>query len=77
LGYFSKNLTTKEKGHFLEQLEIYRLKRIPLVVLTSILKSWSLRFEMNYLLMQTYFEPFPSELMDISDSGKGRLKKKK
>ena len=73
-GYFSKHITQKEKGYFLEQLEIYREKRIPLIVLTSILKSWSLRFDSDYLLNQTFFQPFPSILMDISDSGKGRLK---
>ncbi|MCF7920087.1 MAG: DUF523 and DUF1722 domain-containing protein [Candidatus Cloacimonetes bacterium] len=73
LGYFSKHLSVNEKAHFLEQLEFYRSKRIPLIVLTSILKSWSLRFDMAYLLQQTYFDPFPAELMDTSNSGKGRV----
>ncbi|MGB7054510.1 MAG: DUF1722 domain-containing protein, partial [bacterium] len=29
-------------------------------------------FGENYLLNQTFFNPYPDELMDISDSGKGR-----
>ena len=73
LGYFSKHLSVNEKAHFLEHLEFYRSKRIPLVVLTSILKSWSLRFDLAYLLQQTYFDPFPAELMDVTNSGKGRV----
>jgi uncharacterized protein YbgA (DUF1722 family)/uncharacterized protein YbbK (DUF523 family) len=73
LGYFSKKLASKEKAYFLDQLEIYRNKQIPLVVLTAILQSWALRFDQIYLLQQTYFEPFPRELMHITDSGKGRI----
>ncbi|MDP8269101.1 MAG: DUF1722 domain-containing protein [Candidatus Tenebribacter davisii] len=73
LGYFSKQLSGKEKAYFLDQLETYRNKQIPLVVLTAILQSWVLRFDQKYLLQQTYFEPFPRELMHITDSGKGRI----
>ncbi len=73
LGYFSKELSGKEKAYFLDQLETYRNKQIPLVVLTAILQSWVLRFDQKYLLQQTYFEPFPRELMHITDSGKGRI----
>jgi len=72
-GYFSKQLTSPEKAHFLDQLEIYRNKQIPLVVLTAILQSWVQRFEQEYLQGQTYFQPFPRELMHITDSGKGRI----
>jgi len=73
LGCFSKELSGKEKAYFLDQLETYRNKQIPLVVLTAILQSWVLRFDQKYLLQQTYFEPFPRELMHITDSGKGRI----
>ena len=73
LGYFSKQLSGKEKAYFLDQLGTYRNKQIPLVVLTAILQSWVLRFDQKYLLQQTYFEPFPRELMHITDSGKGRI----
>ncbi|NIP30230.1 MAG: DUF1722 domain-containing protein, partial [Candidatus Dadabacteria bacterium] len=72
LGYFSKKLHTKEKAFFLEQLEDYRNNRIPISALLSVLRVWSVKYEEKYLLQQTFFEPFPKDLMDVSDSGKGR-----
>jgi uncharacterized protein YbgA (DUF1722 family)/uncharacterized protein YbbK (DUF523 family) len=72
MGYFKKELTTKEKEFFQSILEKYRNEKIPLSSVTSILKSWVIRFENEYLLNQTYFEPYPEELIEISDSGKGR-----
>ncbi|AFQ26324.1 DUF523 and DUF1722 domain-containing protein [Bacillus thuringiensis] len=71
-GYFKKNLKNQEKEHFLTLLQKYKEKKIPLSSLLSVLKSWALRFEEQYLLRQTYFEPYPETLVEISDSGKGR-----
>jgi uncharacterized protein YbgA (DUF1722 family) len=34
--------------------------------------AWGVRFGEKYLLDQTFFRPYPQELLDISDSGKGR-----
>jgi uncharacterized protein YbgA (DUF1722 family)/uncharacterized protein YbbK (DUF523 family) len=73
LGYFSDSLTSQEKIHFLDQLSLYRSKQIPLIAITTILRSWVLRFGQEYLFDQTYFAPFPPELMHITDSGKGRI----
>lgn len=73
MGYFSDSLTPQEKAHFLDQMNLYRQKQLPLIALTTILRSWSLRYEQEYLLDQIYFEPFPKELMHITDSGKGRI----
>jgi len=72
LGYFSKKLTSKEKAYFLDLLESYRNHRIPLSAILSVLKSWIIKYNEEYLSRQTYFEPYPKELTDISDSGKGR-----
>ena len=72
LGYFSKNLNTKEKAYFLDALEKYRQMKMPLSALLSVLNAWIARFEESYLAQQTYFEPYPEALMEISDSGKGR-----
>jgi uncharacterized protein YbgA (DUF1722 family)/uncharacterized protein YbbK (DUF523 family) len=72
LGYFSKNLTPKEKAFFLDTLEKYRLEKVPLSVPLNILSSWTIRFEVKYLYNQTFFYPYPEALMQISDSGKGR-----
>jgi uncharacterized protein YbgA (DUF1722 family)/uncharacterized protein YbbK (DUF523 family) len=72
MGHFSKKLTSQERSFFLNTLEEYRDERIPLSVPLNILKSWAVRFEDNYLMNQTFVEPYPAELMEITDSGKGR-----
>lgn len=65
MGYFSKLLSKEEKAFFLKSLEKYRNGRLPLSVVTGILKSWGVRFGEEYLMKQTFFEPYPEELMDI------------
>lgn len=65
MGYFSDRLSKEEKSFFLDSLEKYRTGRLPLSVNISILKLWIIRFEENYLMKQTFFEPYPEELMDI------------
>ncbi len=73
LGYFKKDLSAREKHHFLEVLEAYRQRRTPLSSAVSILRSWVMRFEMEYLYPQTFFSPYPEHLMALDDSGKGRV----
>lgn len=71
-GYFKQELSDKEKKFFTEMLDKYRNNKVPLSSLTSVLKSWVIRFDNEYLNNQTYFQPYPEELIEISDSGKGR-----
>ncbi|WP_442598589.1 YbgA family protein [Neobacillus sp. D3-1R] len=71
-GYFKQQLSDDEKQFFAEMLEKYRNDKVPLSSLTSVLKSWVIRFKNDYLKVQTFFEPYPEELVEISDSGKGR-----
>lgn len=72
LGYFSKKLTSKEKAYFLDLLENYRNGKIPLSAVLTVLESWIIKYEVEYLARQTFFAPYPTELVEISDSGKGR-----
>ncbi len=72
LGYFSDRLEKREKAFFLEVLEDYRQEKISLSVGISLIQSWIVRFQQPYLSTQTYFNPFPSDLVKLSDSGKGR-----
>lgn len=66
-GGISKMLTAKERGFFISLLEEYRDERIPLAVLTTLIRAWALRYGNEYLLEQTFFEPFPKELMETED----------
>lgn len=72
LGYFSDELTTGEKRYFLGALEKYRAGKAPLSAPLNVLHSWIVRFDRQYLAGQFYFEPYPEELTEITDSGKGR-----
>lgn len=70
LGYFSKELSKNEKQFFLETLELYRDGRVPFTSALSLVKSWAVRFQNKYLLSQTFFDPYPSDLMEWSDAGR-------
>ena len=72
LGYFSEDLIKNEKRHFIGILDKYRQGAVPLSSPLSILQSWISRFDQKYLTRQTFFEPYPEELCEITDSGKGR-----
>ncbi len=74
LGYFSRQLTAPEKSLFLDAIENYRAGRLPLSAPVSIIRAWIARFNEPYLARQVVFQPYPIELTDISDSGKGRNK---
>lgn len=66
LGYFSKKLTHDEKAFFLNSIQEYREGRIPLLVCLNVLKLWIIRFDQEYLLKQTFFDPYPQDLMQIT-----------
>ncbi len=70
-GYFKKDLSDEEKVYFLDNIELYMNKKIPLSVLIALLRSWVIRFDEPYLSTQTLFEPYPKELFNVTDSGKG------
>jgi len=65
LGYFSKQLSKEERQFFLGLLEKYRKAEIPKSVPTVVLRSWILRFDEDYLSKQTFFQPYPEDLVDI------------
>ena len=71
-GYVSDGLNSDEKQLFMKSIEEYRDERIPLSVLIKLIKSWALRFENDYLLRQSFLNPYPMGLVEITDSGKGR-----
>lgn len=72
LGYFKEGLKADEKAFFLDSLQRYRTGKVPLSAPVGILRSWVVRFGEPYLSQQVFFDPYPEELVDIADSGKGR-----
>ncbi len=72
LGYFKEGITGREKTFFLDQLALYRAGKVPLSAPISVVNAWISRFDEVYLARQTFFSPYPWELVEIVDSGKGR-----
>ncbi len=69
-GYFSETNSSREKDYFEQSLDLYREQRIPLSSVLSIINSWALRDENDYLLNQYYLKPFPRDLLELKDSGR-------
>ncbi len=65
-GYVSDKLNHEEKAFFLDSLEKYRNGIIPLLLCLILLKSWVIRFDKDYLVQQTFFQPYPPELMPVT-----------
>lgn len=65
LGYFSQVLTAKEKSFFLDLLEKYRDEKTTLGALQSVMESWIIKYDEAYLARQTYFHPYPGDLVEI------------
>lgn len=70
-GYVSDNLLANEKAFFLDQLSLYNQNKKPMSVLMAILYGWVIRFDVDYLKIQQIFNPYPVEILDVMDSGKG------
>ncbi|MCQ6264995.1 DUF523 and DUF1722 domain-containing protein [Fictibacillus sp. WQ 8-8] len=69
---FDRFLNDKEKSYFLELTDKVAEKKEPFSSVMALLKSWAYRFEDEEILRQSWFEPYPGDLLEISDSGKGR-----
>ena len=63
-GFVSDHLSKSEKSFFLDLVENYKHEKIPVSVLLNILRSWIVRFGEPYLSEQTFFDPFPEELLE-------------
>lgn len=64
LGYFSQRLTEGERKFFAEAVENYRKGIAPLIVSINLVRSYAIRFGIDYLLRQSFLEPYPLELME-------------
>ena len=71
-GFVSDHLKDAEKKYYFDIIKQYRNGKLPLSVPLNIIRSWAINHEVDYLLEQFYFNPYPMDLVDISDSGKGR-----
>ena len=64
-GYFSKEINQEEKKMFLNSIEDFKEGRVSINVPITIIKSWIIRFQNQFLKNQTFFSPYPNELMNV------------
>ncbi|OEG62970.1 MAG: hypothetical protein BHK79_10850 [Halanaerobium sp. MDAL1] len=72
-GYVSSDISRDEREYFLETLKDFRNDKVPFSLPLALLRSWIIRFKVEYLMPQTIFKPYPEGLIDLSDSGNGRI----
>jgi uncharacterized protein YbgA (DUF1722 family)/uncharacterized protein YbbK (DUF523 family) len=70
LGYFSEKLSPQGKSLFFSLTEQYKEEKKPLSAPLGMLRSWVMRFKHEYLINQSFFQPYPEQLIEISDSSK-------
>lgn len=69
-GFFSKETGKEEKAFLLDLMEKYKEDKIEKSSIASVLKIYAIKYNTEYLLQQTIFEPFPEKLLLLSNSGK-------
>ena len=66
-GYFKKLISKEEKEVILSSLEEYKNKVIPLIAVMKLINLYVGRFDVQYLKVQKFLNPYPSELALRSD----------
>jgi len=69
-GYFSDELTGREKAFILDRFQKYKEDKLHVSVVLNMLRTYVIKYNQEYLLDQTIWEAYPEELLNISDSGK-------
>jgi uncharacterized protein YbgA (DUF1722 family)/uncharacterized protein YbbK (DUF523 family) len=69
-GYFSDTLSEKEKSFLLDRLQKYRAGKVHISAILNVMRAYAIQCNLDYLLNQAIWLPYPEELLDISDSGK-------
>jgi uncharacterized protein YbgA (DUF1722 family)/uncharacterized protein YbbK (DUF523 family) len=64
-GFFSRQLTPREKTFFDTLLQRYRAERQPLSSVLSVIAGRVARFDEPWLEAQSFFEPYPHPLMRL------------
>ena len=61
-GYFKKHLSTDEKIELSKCIESYRNGIFPLILPLSFLNHYAKKYQVNYLMDQSYLKPHPEQL---------------
>ena len=69
---YKDKLKVNEIEYFEKLINSYNDNKIPFSSIIVALQMYTVRFDDNELLNQTFFHPYPEELVSTTDSGKGR-----
>ncbi|MCP4971507.1 MAG: DUF523 and DUF1722 domain-containing protein [Arcobacter sp.] len=61
-GYFKKHISKDEKKEILDSVEEFKQGIIPLIAVVKILNLYVTRFDIKYLKIQKFLNPYPKEL---------------
>lgn len=61
-GYFKKEISKDEKIEILDTLEEFKNELIPLIAAVKVLNLYIKRFDIEYLKIQKFLNPYPKEL---------------
>ncbi|MBI0584534.1 MAG: DUF1722 domain-containing protein [Methanomassiliicoccus sp.] len=64
-GFVSSSLKKEERDLFMQNLDMYRDARVPLSVCLNLMRSYIIRFDVQYLASQTFFQPFPPGILSV------------
>lgn len=70
LKHIDQRITDKEKEFILDSIHKYKTGHIPLNVPLYLIKAYLIRFDEQNILKQSFFKPYPEELIYMRDSGK-------
>jgi uncharacterized protein YbgA (DUF1722 family)/uncharacterized protein YbbK (DUF523 family) len=61
-GFVKKSVTPEEKEEFLQNLEDYKNRLVPIIVPISFLQLFAKEYKVEYLLNQKFLSPYPKKL---------------
>lgn len=64
-GHFKDKISVEEKAYFGGLIQDFINGIVSMHTINAVLKSWAIRLNEKYILSQTFFEPFPKELINI------------
>lgn len=65
LGYFSGRISDEEKAYCIRLIDRYKNGHATLAEPRDLLRSWVIRFQEPYLMHQSFFAPYPADLVDL------------
>ena len=66
-GYFKKYITKEEKAELLETMDEFKAQIIPLIAVIKMFQVYIKQHNIEYLMKQKFFQPYPKELALRSD----------